>query len=426
MFNFGFGGGFGGHEHAGARRDVDNSKFYEALGVSKDASASEIKKAFRRAAIQHHPDKGGDPEKFKELGKAYEVLSDPEKRELYDQYGEAALDGQGGPSAGGGIFEDILGMGRRGRGQRRRPRGEDIMFPLKISLQDLYVGITKKLKLTKNALCESCDGVGGDKSCEQICQQCDGQGVRVHIRQIGPGMIQQAQSVCDVCKGEGKSMPERYRCKSCKGKKTVSKKIVIECHVEKGMKHGQRITFNGMADEAPGTDTGDVVIVLQQKEHERFVRKGDDLFLRRTISLAESLCGFTMDVEQLDGRVLRVTSDKGRIYRPGALKYIEHEGMPKHRNPYVHGNMYVEFKVEFPEDYALPDSTIKSLLRLLPNTGSSVDETSAMGDDETEHASLLDVDLEAEKQKREREARENREASEEEDDGRQHIGCQNQ
>lgn len=425
MFNFGFGGGFGGHEH-GARQEVDNSKFYEILGVSKDASPSEIKKAFRRAAIQHHPDKGGDPEKFKEIGKAYEVLSDSEKREMYDQYGEAALDGSGGPAAGhGGIFEDILGMGRRGRGQRRRPRGEDIIFPLKIGLQDLYVGITKKLKLTKNALCEACDGVGGDKSYEQACHTCDGQGVRLHIRQIGPGMIQQAQSVCDVCKGEGKSMPERYRCKPCKGKKTVSKKIVIECHVERGMKHGQRITFNGMADEAPGTDTGDVVIVLQQKEHEKFVRKGDDLFLRHTISLAESLCGFSIDVQQLDGRVLRVQSEKGCIYRPGALKYIEHEGMPKHRNPYVHGNMYIEFKVEFPEDGALSDKALQTLKRILPDTTPSSD--SGMTDAETEHVTLLDVDLEAEKQKREREARENREATDEDEDGRQHnIGCQNQ
>ena len=446
MFNFGFGGGFGhgGPEH---RREVDNSKLYEALGVSKDASASDIKKAFRKAAIQHHPDKGGDPEKFKEIGKAYEVLSDPEKREMYDQYGESALDGTA-PSGGAADIFDLFGGGLGGRrGPKRRPRGEDIVFPLKVTLEHLYNGVVKKLALTRKVICDSCDGVGGDSDQVVTCARCKGQGVVVTVRQIGPGMIQQAQSMCPQCQGEGKSIPDRARCKPCKGKKVVSKKITIECNVDKGMTHGQKITFNSMADEAPGTETGDVVIVLQQKEHENFVRKGndnstsiaiafvvwnswylvmftaDDLFLRHTITLAESLCGFSFDLKQLDGRILRVKSEPGYIYRPGSLKYIEHEGMPKHRNPYIQGNLYIEFKVEFPEDGSLSESARESLLRVLP---ASSKKQYLVSEEETEHATLHDVDIEAEKLKREQEARESRMQDEEDEDGRHSIGCQNQ
>ena len=264
MFNFNFGGfpGHGGHHHGGggggrgrpSRGEVDTNKFYEILGIDKSASEADIKKAFRKQALQHHPDKGGEPEKFKDITKAYEVLSNPEKKALYDEGGEEALDGGSGGGGGGGPMDifDLFNMGGGGgggggRGGGKR-KGEDVIFPLKVSLDDLYNGTSKKLRLTKNILCTGCGGKGGSK--EATCRGCKGQGVRIVIRQLGPGMIQQMQTACTECSGTGSTMAEKDKCKKCKGEKTVKEKKTLEVFVNKGMKHGERIVFTGEADEA--------------------------------------------------------------------------------------------------------------------------------------------------------------------------------
>lgn len=264
MFNFGFGGGFpggmggmpGGHSHGrGRQQEVDNNKFYNLLGIEKNATENEIKKAFRKQAMQHHPDKGGDPEKFKEISRAYETLSDPEKKALYDQYGEEGLSegGAGGGGAAGMDIFDILGGGMfgersfRGAQQRGKPRGEDIKFPLKVTLEDMYNGARKKLRLTRNIICTGCSGAGGKSV--TMCRDCKGNGVRVTLRQIGPGMVQQMQSQCHSCQGKGQVIPDKDKCKKCNGEKTIKDKKTIEVFVVRGMKHGERITFNGEADE---------------------------------------------------------------------------------------------------------------------------------------------------------------------------------
>ena len=274
MFNFAFGGPGGGgfpggggmpHSHGGGGRggarqpaEVDNRKFYELLGATRDASEADIKKAFRKAAMTHHPDKGGDPEKFKEISKAYEVLSDPEKKQLYDEYGEEGLEqGGGGGGAGGMDIFDLFGGGmfsgaggRDGRGGRgsRQQRGEDVVFPLRVTLEDLYNGTSKKLRLTKNVLCAGCAGKGGKG--ETQCRDCKGQGVKIVIRQIAPGMIQQMQSACGSCKGSGSVIAEKDRCKKCAGQKTTKERKTLEVFITKGMKNQEKITFNGEADEA--------------------------------------------------------------------------------------------------------------------------------------------------------------------------------
>ncbi|KAF6149881.1 hypothetical protein GIB67_008602 [Kingdonia uniflora] len=238
----------------------DSTKYYEILGVSKSASQDELKKAYRKAAIKNHPDKGGDPEKFKELAQAYEVLNDPEKREIYDQYGEDALkEGMGG--GGGGhnpfdIFESFFGGGGgpfggggSSRG-RRQKRGEDVVHSLKVSLEDLYNGTSKKLSLSRNKLCTKCKGKGSKSGASSTCHGCRGTGMTVSTRQIAPGMIQQMQQVCHQCRGTGEVISEKDKCSQCKGSKVTPEKKVLEVHVEKGMQHAQRITFQGQADEA--------------------------------------------------------------------------------------------------------------------------------------------------------------------------------
>ncbi|XP_024404154.1 dnaJ protein homolog [Physcomitrium patens] len=386
----------------------DNTKYYEALGVSKSASQDELKRAYRKAAIKNHPDKGGDPEKFKEISQAYEVLSDPEKRELYDQYGEDALkEGMGG---GGGhnpfdIFESFFGgggspfgdsfPGGSGRGgSRRQRRGEDVVHPLKVSLEDLYNGTSKKLSLSRNVLCSKCKGKGSKTGASSRCAGCQGSGMKVSIRQLGPNMIQQMQHVCSDCRGSGETISEKDKCGQCKGQKVVQDKKVLEVHVEKGMAHGQKITFQGEADEAPDTVTGDIVFVLQLKEHPKFKRKGDDLFVEHTLSLTEALCGFQFPLTHLDGRQLLIKTNPGEIVKPGQFKAINDEGMPQYQRPFMKGKLYLHFTVEFPESGSLSSEQCRMLESILPPRASS--HLTDMDLDECEETTLIDVNIEEE------------------------------
>jgi len=429
MFNFEFGGdpfegmrGNGnGHAHGrGRQKEVDNSKYYELLGVEKTASEAEIKKAFRKAALQHHPDRGGDPEKFKEISKAYEVLADKQKRSLYDEGGEEAVQ-DGGAGGGGGpssIFEmfGFGGMGGRRGGSRVR-RGEDVVFPLKVTLEDLYNGTSKKLRLTKNVLCAQCKGKGGRDGCEATCKECRGQGMRMVIRQIGPGMISQQSVTCSACKGSGSQIAEKDKCRTCMGEKVMKEKKTLEIHIARGMKHGEKIMFRGEADEAPDQTPGDVIVVLQQQDHPLYKRDGMNLFHKHTLTLLEALTGFSFPVQHLDGRTLMVKSEVNMVVKPGDVKKIADEGMPQKNNPYMRGALYIEFDVQFPESRALTESTKRVLRSVLPAPASH--SSDAMSDQQTEEVTLVSVDFEREKQKfAEQQREEAYEEDEDEDMGR--------
>lgn len=244
----------------GPKKDVDTQKYYDFLGVSKTASQDEIKKAFRKKALKEHPDKGGDPEKFKDISIAYETLSDPEKRQLYDQYGEEGVRDGGGMPAGMDIF-DIL-QGRMGGGQQRGPKkGKSVMHPVKATLEDLYNGKTSKIVISRDRLCSKCDGKGG-KGNTQKCSGCNGRGMVTKMKMIGPGMYTQSTGPCDDCGGQGEKISEKDRCTTCKGAKVLKEKKVVEVSVEKGAPHGEKYVFHGEADEFPGIEAGDVVIVV--------------------------------------------------------------------------------------------------------------------------------------------------------------------
>ncbi|XP_020194848.1 chaperone protein dnaJ A6 [Aegilops tauschii subsp. strangulata] len=405
------------------RKTSNNTKYYEVLGVSKTATPDELKKAYRKAAIKNHPDKGGDPEKFKELAQAYDVLNDPEKREIYDQYGEDAIkEGMGG--SGGAdmhspfdIFEQLFGGGGGGFGGgssrgRRQKRGEDVVHTMKVSLEDLYNGATKKLSLSRNVLCGKCKGKGSKSGATATCSGCRGAGMRMITRQIGPGMIQQMNTVCPECRGSGEMINDKDRCPSCRGNKVSQEKKVLEVHVEKGMQHGQKIVFQGEADEAPDTVTGDIVFVLQLKEHPKFKRKSDDLFVEHTISLTEALCGFQFVLTHLDGRQLLIKSNPGEMIKPGQHKAINDEGMPQHGRPFMKGRLFVEFSVEFPEPGVLTPSQCKSLEKILPPRPGS--QSSDMDVDQCEETTMHDVNIEEEMRRRQHQRRQ--EAYDEEDD----------
>eukprot|EP01111_Echinosteliopsis_oligospora_P012607 TRINITY_DN433_c0_g1_i1.p1 TRINITY_DN433_c0_g1~~TRINITY_DN433_c0_g1_i1.p1 ORF type:complete len:441 (+),score=126.89 TRINITY_DN433_c0_g1_i1:96-1325(+) len=353
-----------------------DNKFYDLLGVSRDANDNEIKKQYRKLAMQYHPDKNpGNPEaaeKFKDISRAYEVLSDEEKREVYNQYGEEGLNGSGGGGFssedifsqffGGGFFGGSRGGGR-GRPQQRR--GEDIAHPLKVTLEELYKGKTTKLALQKNVVCVDCGGKGAkNPTSVKKCEGCRGQGIKVTLRQIAPGMVQQLQQTCPDCRGEGEIINAKDKCKKCEGHKTTQEKKVLEVYIDKGMKHGQKIVFAGEGDQAPDIIPGDIIVVLQQKEHAVFKRDGDDLLMEHTLTLQEALCGYEIYVNHLDDRVLRVRSQPGEVITPGEVKCITGEGMPGYKRPYEKGRLIIRFNVLFPK--TLTPDAVKLLEKALP------------------------------------------------------------
>jgi len=347
---------------------VKEDKLYNILGVSTDASDSDIKKAYRKLALLYHPDKNPDAgDKFKEITAAYEILSDPKKRETYDQYGEKGLtEGPGGEDLFNAFFGGGFFGGGGGRGGNREKRGKDVVHQLKVTLEDLYRGKTTKLALQKTVLCSECDGVGGKKGSAKTCEACNGNGIQLRLRQIGPGMVQQIQQVCSDCQGEGEVIKDKDRCKNCKGKKTESQRKVLEVHIDKGMKDGQKIVFNGEGDQSPGVTPGDVVIVLEQKPHAIFKRKDRDLYVDQSISLSMALTGGQFIVNHLDDRKLLVKSNPGEVIKPGDVKVISKEGMPTYKNPFEKGDLFISFSIVFPPGNWLKPAELTQLAKLLP------------------------------------------------------------
>jgi len=372
-----------------------STKFYDILEVSPDASESELKKAYRKLALKYHPDKNPDAgDKFKDISHAYEILSDPQKRQVYDRYGEEGLNGDGGMGHGVSpedLFSQLFGGGMfGGGGGRSRPsgpkKGKDMAHALKVTLEDLYKGKVSKLALSKNVLCGGCEGRGGKEGAMKSCSGCNGRGIKIIMRQIGP-MIQQMQQTCPECNGEGETIKEKDRCRSCMGRKTVSERKILEVFVDKGMTDGQKITFTGEGDQAPGIIPGDVIIVLEEKEHPLFKRKGSDLYLEKEIDLATALCGGEFIVEHLDERKLLVTILPGEVIKPGEVKSITNEGMPIYKRPFDKGHLYIKFEIKFPPARWIDDSRLSQLASLFP-----IREKIAYKNEEVEEVVLSNVD----------------------------------
>jgi len=293
-FEDAFGGGMPGGRGRGGK-PADTTKLYETLGVDKGASPDAIKKAYRKMAVKMHPDKGGDPEKFKEIQKAYDVLGDDRKREIYDKYGEEGLEDGGGGGDGADIFDVLSGRARGGSRRSGVKKGENMVHPLKVTLDQIMKGSSRTLRLTRKV-------IDREKGVES-CSSCNGRGAKIQTIRMG-AMIQQLQKTCEVCGGNGVN----YR--------QVKVQETLEVHIPKGAPDGHKINFSEKADEIPDGEAGDVVFVLQEQPHPEFKRKGDDLYIERTISLAEALCGFSMELTHLDGRTLIIKSKPGDVIKP--------------------------------------------------------------------------------------------------------------
>jgi len=388
FFEHAFEGG-GGHHHrqrTQARKNVDTEAYYKFLGVAKDASQKDLKKAYRKKAMKMHPDRGGDPDKFKELNKIYEVLTNEEKRSLYDKGGVEAV--EKGESGGGDPFDFFGGGG--GRSKNKKKKGQDAVAKMQVTLEDLYQGATKSLRFRKQILCGDCHGSGGKGV--KTCSACDGRGMRMQMRQLGPGMIQQIQTHCDMCKGQGETISRGGRCRTCRGEKVVQKMKDLNVHINKGMQHGSKIKFREEADQSPSTTPGDLIVKLIMKEHKRFHREGAHLFYKKNITLIEALSGFEFTIETLEKRTLIVKSEPDVLYDSGCVRAVRDEGMPQETNPSVRGNLYIIINVIFPAE--LDDASIAKLKKVFP-----ANKHSSQKRPDLEEVTLTPVDMKAEKKK---------------------------
>ena len=350
---------------------AEKRDYYEVLGVEKTASADEIKKAYRKKAIQYHPDKNpGDKEaeeKFKEAAEAYEVLSDPQKRQRYDQFGHAGMGGAGGFSSGGFSMEDIFsqfgdlfeswGMsgggfssffgGGSGNGRRVR-RGTDLRVKVRLTLEEIATGVEKKIKVRKLVTCSSCNGIGSADGREgETCPSCKGTGRIMHSQRGIFGMMQ-VQSECPNCHGEGKII--RNKCPKCQGEGVVRDDEVITIRIPAGVSGGMQIPIQGKGNAAPhGGIPGDLLVVIEEEEHKDLIRDGNDLVYNLLLDMPTAVLGGQVMIPTLSGDV-KITIVPGT--QPGKVLRMRGKGLPiidQYARPYGTGDLLINVGVYIPE-----------------------------------------------------------------------------
>lgn len=340
--------------------------YYEVLGVDKKATAADIKKAYRKLGMKYHPDgytnkseaeKKEAEEKFREVSEAYSVLSDPDKRARYDQFGFAADQMGGGAGYGGfsvedfmsqfgDIFGDLFG-GRRSRaygGQAGVKRGGDLRVRVSVTLKEAAHGCEKKIKIPRLVSCEACHGTGSKNgNSHTTCSTCHGSGVEVRMQQsiFGP---MQTQTACHTCGGTGKIIKER--CPQCGGQGLVRKEEVVSINIPAGVENGITLKLSGKGNEAPGGGIpGDLLIVIQEEENDKLIRDGENLIYNLMLDFPTAALGGRVEVPTVDGRVL-ITIDPGT--QPGTLLRLRGKGMPT-LNHYGNGDLLVNISVYVPE-----------------------------------------------------------------------------
>lgn len=295
--------------------------YYEVLGVKKDASADELKKAFRRSAVEHHPDRGGDEAKFKEINEAYEVLKDSEKRKRYDQFGHSGVGGgaAGNPFGGaygqgqninfdfgdlglGDIFSSFFGGGGGGQqGRPRQTRGRDVEAGVEISFEQAVFGTEADLNLQLDDNCEHCKGTTVEPGHElKTCDQCKGSGQVMSVTRTIFGNIQQA-SICPKCRGTGK-VPEKV-CSVCRGKGTQPKRQTIQLKIPAGIDDGATIRLREHGEAIANGPKGDLYVNIRVKPHKKFTREGDLILSEEHIGMIEAALGAEINVETVDGPI---------------------------------------------------------------------------------------------------------------------------
>jgi DnaJ family protein A protein 2 len=257
---------------------------------------------------------------------------------------------------------DLL-MNRGGSLQKRKTKS--LLHILKVSLEDVYLGKTRQLEISRYRICKACKGSGSkDPNANTKCNTCKGKGMKTITRQIAMGMLQQTVE-CSDCEGEGYIIKEKDKCTTCKGQKVMQEKKMLEIHIDKGAPDGKRYVFSGESDEVPDIEPGDVIVEIQIEKHKKFKRKGADLIYQTDISLLEALTGFEFVFEHLDGRKILIKSRPDDIVKPGVLKTVKELGMPFFESPFRFGNLYINFNIIFPE--SLDKKQAATLAHIFPS-----------------------------------------------------------
>jgi molecular chaperone DnaJ len=362
-----------------AKRD-----YYEVLEVGKSASPEEIKKAYRKKALQYHPDKNPDnkeaEEKFKEAAEAYEVLSNPEKKQRYDQFGHAGLGGAAGGGFSGGGFRDIEdifssfgdifgghfggfgGFGGGSRGGRRVSRGSDLRVKVTLNLKEIIEGVEKKIKVKKHVACEHCNGTGAKSgSSFSTCGTCRGSGQVTRITNTILGQMQ-TSSTCPTCQGDGKIITDK--CTHCAGEGIVRDEEVISIRIPAGVGEGMQLNVSGRGNAGRrGGINGDLLVVISEEEHADLQRDGNNLIYNLFLSFPEITLGTTSEIPTADGKV-KVKIDPGT--QPEKILRLRGKGIPD-VNGYGRGDLLVRIHVWIPK--RLNSEEKKTMEKLLSSPG---------------------------------------------------------
>ena len=324
---------------------------YGVLGLSQDATDADIKKAYRKLSLKYHPDKNPGDEAahtlYMDIQHAHEVLSDEDKRQIYDMDGEEGLKqaAQGQQRGGGGGIFDLFGQQMGGGGGKRK--GPDYKMNFDVSLEDLYNGVTKTLKVTRNVICKACKGTGAKDGQTKQCHHCGGKGQTMVLQQIAPGFNVQMQQPCPHCGGKGKL--GHAKCPICSGKKVKPEEKELEMTVERGMPDGFEIVFKRASEQSPETTPGDVIMTLKQQPHRTFTRRGDNLHMTQALSLYEALLGFRTTVQHLDAEGRRITLEGQGVTQPEEVRTVKDEGMPLHEASSDKGDLLVTYSIRWPK-----------------------------------------------------------------------------
>lgn len=345
--------------------------YYEILGVSKNATKDELKKAYRKLALKYHPDKNpNDPEaeaKFKEAAEAYEVLSNDDKRKRYDQFGHEGLSGASGFGGGGMNMDDIFshfgdifgggfsgfgGFGGSGRSQRIN-KGSNLRVKVKLTLNEVAKGVEKKLKLKKYISCDACSGTGAEGSSgHETCQTCHGTGQITKITNTFLGQMQ-TTTTCPTCGGEGKLI--KNKCKKCNGEGIITGEETVSIKIPAGVAEGMQLAVTGKGNAARrGGINGDLIVLIQEEPHSELIRNDNDLIYNLNISIPDAVLGSTAEIPTIDNPV-KVKIDQGT--QPGKILRLKGKGLPD-INGYGVGDILVKINVWIPENITKDEKKI--------------------------------------------------------------------
>lgn len=351
---------------------AEKRDYYEVLGVSKNADAAEIKKAYRKLALQYHPDKNPGnkeaEEKFKEAAEAYDVLSNEEKRRKYDQFGHAGLGGAGAGGFGGGMsmddifshFGDIFGnfggfggFSGGGRSARRVNRGTNLRVKVKLTLEEIATGVEKKIKVKKYVADTHCHGIGAKEGTSfSTCTTCNGTGQITRVQNTILGAMQ-TTSTCPTCEGEGKIINEK--CPHCNGEGVQLAEEVITLNIPAGVADGMQLSLGGKGNAARrGGVNGDLIVLIEEEEHEELVRDGNDLLYNTFVGFPEAVLGDSVEIPTLDGKV-KVKIEPGT--QPGKILRLRGKGLPD-VNGYGKGDLLVKVNVWIPKNLSKDEKKV--------------------------------------------------------------------